>query len=60
MLPDVPPPASVPPDAVGALRAANVANGVRLDARTALPTWYGERVDMGYAIDVLHPLAIGG
>ena len=31
----------------------------RLHARTACPGWQGERLDVGYAIDVLHPLAIG-
>jgi len=30
-----------------------------LDARTATPRWLGERLDVGYAMDVLHPLAIG-
>jgi hypothetical protein len=25
--------------------------------RTATPGWQGERLDVGYAIDVLHPLA---
>lgn len=56
-LPDVPAPPAVPDDPVAALRAANVANGVCPDARTARPTWLGEPVDIGYAIDVLHPLA---
>ena len=23
------------------------------------PGWFGERLDLGYAIDVLHPLATG-
>ncbi|MBI2206804.1 MAG: DUF222 domain-containing protein [Candidatus Rokubacteria bacterium] len=59
VLPDVPAPAAVPDDAVEALRAANVANGVRLDAQTARPSWCGERVDVRHAIDVLHPLAVG-
>ncbi|MEX2147075.1 MAG: hypothetical protein WED01_08705, partial [Candidatus Rokuibacteriota bacterium] len=31
----------------------------RLDARTACPGWLGERLDVGWAIDVLHPLAVG-
>jgi hypothetical protein len=30
---------------------------LRLDARTACPAWLGERLDVGWAIDVLHPLA---
>ena len=28
-----------------------------LHARTAVPGWFGERLDVGYAIDVLHPRA---
>ncbi|MBI2205700.1 MAG: DUF222 domain-containing protein, partial [Candidatus Rokubacteria bacterium] len=58
VLPDVPPPAAVPDNAVAALRAANVANGITIDAQTARPSWCGERVNVGYAIDVLHPLAL--
>jgi len=27
-------------------------------ARTARPSWAGERLDVGWAIDVLHPLAL--
>jgi hypothetical protein len=57
VLPDAPPPAAVPADPVAALRSTHVANGLTLHARTALPTWLGERFNVGYAIDVLHPLA---
>jgi 5-methylcytosine-specific restriction endonuclease McrA len=56
-LPEVPLPASVPADPVEALRAQHDAQGLRLHARTACPSWLGERLDLGYAIDVLHPLA---
>ena len=56
-LPDVPPPAAVPADPVQALRAQHEAQGLRLHARTACPSWAGERLDLGWAIDVLHPLA---
>jgi hypothetical protein len=56
-LPEVPPPASVPADPVGALRAQHDAQGIRLHARTACARWLGERLDVGWAIDVLHPLA---
>jgi hypothetical protein len=28
-----------------------------VSAWTAAPDWQGERLDVGYAIDVLHPLA---
>jgi hypothetical protein len=55
--PDVPPPATVPANPVPALRARHLAQGLRLDARTACPGWLGERLDVGWAIDVLHPLA---
>ncbi len=44
LLPDVPSPTAVPADPV--------------DARTSMPGWLGERLDVGYAIDVLHPLAV--
>jgi hypothetical protein len=37
----------------------NDAAGLELNAHTATPSWLGERLDVGYAIDVLHPLAIG-
>ena len=57
LLPDVPPPATVPADPVQALRARNDAQGLRLHARTACPSWLGERINVGWAIDVLHPLA---
>ncbi len=56
-LPEVPPAAAVPADPVGALRARHVADGLRLHARTGLAGWLGERLDVGWAIDVLHPLA---
>jgi hypothetical protein len=57
LLPDVPSPAVVPADPVHTLRARHDAQGLRVNARTAIPGWLGERLDVGYAIDVLHPLA---
>jgi hypothetical protein len=57
LLPEVPPPVAVPADPVQALRARHDAQGLRPHARTACPSWLGERLDVGYAIDVLHPLA---
>lgn len=56
-LPEEPLPAPVPEDSVGALRAGRDAGGLRLTARAACPTWLGERLNVGWAIDVLHPLA---
>jgi hypothetical protein len=58
-LPDVPPSAEVPADPVQVLRAVNVANGLHIHARTACAGWLGEPLNVGWAIDVLHPLAIG-
>jgi 5-methylcytosine-specific restriction endonuclease McrA len=57
LLPEVPAAVAVPPDPVEAIREANRARGLTLDARTALPVWHGEGLDVGWAIDVLHPLA---
>ncbi len=56
-LPEVPAPATVPADPVAALRAQHAEQGLRLHARTGLAGWLGERLDVGWAIDVLHPLA---
>ena len=44
-------------DAVEALCEQNVNAGAHVDADTLRPEWYGERFDVGYAIDVLHPRA---
>jgi hypothetical protein len=41
------------------LRARHHAHGLHVHARTSMPGWLGERVDVGWAIDVLHPLAAG-
>jgi 5-methylcytosine-specific restriction endonuclease McrA len=57
LLPDVPPPAAVPADPVQVLRTRHDAQGLEIHARTSMPGWLGERLDVGYAIDVLHPLA---
>ena len=56
-LPEVPATAAVPTEPVEALRARHAAEGLRLHARTACPSWLGERLDVPWAIDVLHPLA---
>jgi hypothetical protein len=58
-LPDVPAPAAVPTDPAGAIRAQNAAQGLELHARTGLSQWSGERLDVRWAIDVLHPRARG-
>jgi 5-methylcytosine-specific restriction endonuclease McrA len=56
-LPEVPPTAAVPADPSDALRAYHDSHGLRLNARTACAGWLGERLDLGWAIDVLHPRA---
>jgi hypothetical protein len=57
LLPQVPSPAAFSHDPVAALRAQNGARGLHIDAQTSRPGWLGERLDVGWAIDVLHPLA---
>src|SRR5947209_15922951 len=58
VLPDVSPPIRVPDRPVELLRVLHNAEGLMLHAHTATPGWQGERLDVVYAIDVLHPLAI--
>jgi hypothetical protein len=48
----------LPGDPLQALRARHDADGLVLDARTTTPGWRGEHLDVGYAIDVMHPLAV--
>ena len=57
LLPEVPPPAAAPIDPANVLRAQHEAEGLILHAHTATPGWLGEPLDVGYAIDVLRPLA---
>jgi hypothetical protein len=57
VIPHVPPPAGVPDDPAEAIRLLNEGHGLALHPRTAMPGWLGERLDVHYAIDVLHPLA---
>jgi hypothetical protein len=59
-LPDVPPPAAVPADPVHVLRADHFARDLDVHTRTACAEWLGERLDVGWAINVLHPLAMQG
>src|SRR5204863_955372 len=56
-LPEVPPPLEVLGDPVKILHTQHDAEGTVLNARTTTPGWLGERLDVGWAIDVLHPLA---
>jgi hypothetical protein len=56
-IPAVPAPPGVPSEPARAIVAANQAGGVAINARTSCPSWLGERLDLGWAIDVLHPAA---
>ena len=58
-LPQVPTAAPVAADPIHALHAQHAALGLSLHARTACPGWLGERLDVGWALDVLHPRAVG-
>jgi hypothetical protein len=60
VLPEVPRAPQVPGDPVRSMRARHEAEGLVLHARTAMSGWLGERLNVGYAIDVLHPLATTG
>ncbi len=54
-IPEVPARPAVPPDTVSALVVAHQARGLAIGARTGCPGWSGERLDLGWAIEVLHP-----
>jgi hypothetical protein len=54
----VPVPAPVPADPAQALQAQHEAAGVEIHPRTADPAWLGGPLDVGWALDVLHPLAL--
>jgi uncharacterized protein DUF222/HNH endonuclease len=57
VIPEVPPSPDLAEDPAAAIRARNEREGLALHARTAMPGWLGERLDVGYAIDVLNPRA---
>jgi len=59
LLPAVQPPATLTRDAVNVIRTRHESQGLHIDARTSMPGWLGERLDLGWAISVLHPLATG-
>ncbi|MGH7322862.1 MAG: DUF222 domain-containing protein, partial [Candidatus Rokuibacteriota bacterium] len=54
-IPEVPPPAGVPADPVEALVTRHRGQGLTIGAWSACPSWLGERLDLGWAIDVLRP-----
>jgi 5-methylcytosine-specific restriction endonuclease McrA len=58
VVPDVPPSPALPVDSAAAVRERNAELGIRIDRHTTRPRWLGERLDLVWAIDVLHPRAI--
>jgi len=59
IIPEVPRSADLPADPEAVIRAWHEEHGCALHARSTMPRWQGERLDVDYAIDVLHPLARG-
>src|SRR2546425_979827 len=59
VLPAVPWPAMLPADPVEILRKRHDEQGLHVDAHSLTPSWLGESLNVGWAIDVLHPLAAG-
>jgi hypothetical protein len=59
LLPEVPPSAAIDGNPVEVLRESHHAQGLRLDARTGCAAWFGERLDLVWAIDVLRPTIPG-
>jgi len=57
VFPEVPAPIAISMDALRVLRLRNKAAGFMLHSHTLAPGWLGESLDVGYAIDVLHPRA---
>src|SRR5947208_2370564 len=55
LLPEVPRAPEVSGDPVKVLLVRHDAEGLVIQARITTPGWMGERLDVGYAIDVLHP-----
>jgi hypothetical protein len=45
----------MPADPIATIRGRNEAAGLIVHQRTATPGWLGERLDVGWAIDVLYP-----
>jgi 5-methylcytosine-specific restriction endonuclease McrA len=59
-IPEAPVPPAVPVDPARALVAAHRAQGLAIDPGRTVPEWHGERLDLGWALGVLHPAANPG
>ena len=55
--PDAPPAPVLHGDPIEELRSRKEMGAQQIHPWTATPVWHGERLDVGWAIDVLHPLA---
>ena len=60
VIPQVPPARELVADSEALLRTQTAAAGVEVGAKTLLPNWDGARLNLGYAISVMHPRANGG
>ena len=60
VLPPVPPAPELVGNSEALLRAQTAAGGIQVDATTLRPNWDGTRLNLGYAISVMHPRANGG
>jgi 5-methylcytosine-specific restriction endonuclease McrA len=60
LVPDVSPAVAVRADPVDAFRTHHSSQGFDIRARTSCASWLGERLDAGWALDVLHRLAARG
>src|SRR5262245_43621789 len=59
VLPEVLQPPAVPADGADVLVTQNAAAGVYVHAGILRPDWDGARLNLGWAIDVMHPRVIG-
>lgn len=55
LLPEAPDPPTLGGDPVATMRARHAEAGLHITSRTGLPLWLGERLNLGWAIDVLRP-----
>jgi hypothetical protein len=60
VLPHVPESPPVSADPIDEVRKENEANGLQIDPTTLKPLWSGEKLNLRWAIDVLHPKSNAG
>ena len=57
VVPAIPAPPAVSADPVQTIRTQYHLDGLNIHPRTSMPSWEGERLNVGWAIGVLHPVA---